>query len=173
MFCAVDPPGVSLSPQALALICFTGATPCFLAASTGITQTDLKRVIACSTCGRLGYMVFACTHQERALEGGCPHGPPLREAARRAHRGVHLTEQHKGVLLQLQLRQPQLLPHANVAVARALRHRAAQVRLRDGAAQVRRHLQRVHQSHGVALAEVCLLPQEGVDLPLDVTCKGG
>jgi NADH-ubiquinone oxidoreductase chain 5 len=31
-----------------------------LAASTGIVQNDLKRVIAYSTCSQLGYMVFVC-----------------------------------------------------------------------------------------------------------------
>jgi NADH-ubiquinone oxidoreductase chain 5 len=32
----------------------------FLAASTGLLQNDLKRVIAYSTCSQLGYMIFAC-----------------------------------------------------------------------------------------------------------------
>jgi len=53
-------PLLEYSPKALALICFTGAMTCFLAASTGIMQNDLKRVIAYSTCSQLGYMVFAC-----------------------------------------------------------------------------------------------------------------
>ena len=30
------------------------------AASTGLLQNDLKRVIAYSTCSQLGYMIFAC-----------------------------------------------------------------------------------------------------------------
>ncbi|CAE5979354.1 unnamed protein product [Arabidopsis arenosa] len=37
-----------------------GATTSFLAATTGILQNDLKRVIAYSTCSQLGYMIFAC-----------------------------------------------------------------------------------------------------------------
>ncbi|KAG4946713.1 hypothetical protein JHK87_042720 [Glycine soja] len=37
-----------------------GATTSFLAATTGILQSDLKRVIAYSTCSQLGYMIFAC-----------------------------------------------------------------------------------------------------------------
>nr|YP_009310490.1 NADH dehydrogenase subunit 5 [Pyramimonas parkeae]AOT98925.1 NADH dehydrogenase subunit 5 [Pyramimonas parkeae] len=53
-------PLLEYAPQALSLIAFTGAMTCFLAASTGIMQNDLKRVIAYSTCSQLGYMVFAC-----------------------------------------------------------------------------------------------------------------
>ncbi|KAI3729898.1 hypothetical protein L6452_18570 [Arctium lappa] len=37
-----------------------GAMTSFLAATTGILQNDLKRVIAYSTCSQLGYMIFAC-----------------------------------------------------------------------------------------------------------------
>jgi NADH-ubiquinone oxidoreductase chain 5 len=32
----------------------------FFAATTGLLQNDLKRVIAYSTCSQLGYMIFAC-----------------------------------------------------------------------------------------------------------------
>ncbi|KAL7171147.1 hypothetical protein ACSBR2_035906 [Camellia fascicularis] len=45
---------------ALILITFVGATMSFLAATTGILQNDLKRVMAYSTCSQLGYMIFAC-----------------------------------------------------------------------------------------------------------------
>lgn len=37
-----------------------GAITTFFAATTGLVQNDLKRVIAYSTCSQLGYMVFAC-----------------------------------------------------------------------------------------------------------------
>jgi len=37
-----------------------GAMTAFFAATTGLLQNDLKRVIAYSTCSQLGYMVFAC-----------------------------------------------------------------------------------------------------------------
>nr|YP_009519758.1 NADH dehydrogenase subunit 5 [Nepenthes ventricosa x Nepenthes alata]AYC21389.1 NADH dehydrogenase subunit 5 [Nepenthes ventricosa x Nepenthes alata] len=47
-------------PTALIVITFAGATTSFLAATTGILQNDLKRVIAYSTCSQLGYMIFAC-----------------------------------------------------------------------------------------------------------------
>lgn len=53
-------PMLEYAPSALNLIGFTGAMTCFVAASTGIVQNDLKRVIAYSTCSQLGYMVFAC-----------------------------------------------------------------------------------------------------------------
>ena len=37
-----------------------GACTAFFAATVGLLQNDLKRVIAYSTCSQLGYMVFAC-----------------------------------------------------------------------------------------------------------------
>jgi NADH-quinone oxidoreductase subunit L len=36
-----------------------GAATCFFAATIGLVQTDIKRVIAYSTCSQLGYMFFA------------------------------------------------------------------------------------------------------------------
>lgn len=44
----------------LEVIVIIGAFTAFLAASVGLVQNDLKRVIAYSTCSQLGYMVFAC-----------------------------------------------------------------------------------------------------------------
>lgn len=41
------------------LITIMGGMTAFLAATTGLLQNDLKRVIAYSTCSQLGYMVFA------------------------------------------------------------------------------------------------------------------
>ena len=48
------------SPTILKLITIIGASTAFFAASVGLLQNDLKRVIAYSTCSQLGYMVFAC-----------------------------------------------------------------------------------------------------------------
>jgi len=48
------------APTALVVITFVGAMTSFFAATTGVVQNDLKRVIAYSTCSQLGYMVFAC-----------------------------------------------------------------------------------------------------------------
>jgi len=48
------------SPNALIIITVIGAMTAFFAATTGILQNDLKRVIAYSTCSQLGYMIFAC-----------------------------------------------------------------------------------------------------------------
>ena len=48
------------APNCLIVITFVGAMTSFFAATTGILQNDLKRVIAYSTCSQLGYMVFAC-----------------------------------------------------------------------------------------------------------------
>jgi NADH-ubiquinone oxidoreductase chain 5 len=44
----------------LIIITWVGALTAFFAATTGLLQNDLKRVIAYSTCSQLGYMVFAC-----------------------------------------------------------------------------------------------------------------
>jgi NADH-ubiquinone oxidoreductase chain 5 len=48
------------SPLALAVVTVFGASTAFMAATTGLVQNDLKKVIAYSTCSQLGYMVFAC-----------------------------------------------------------------------------------------------------------------
>jgi NADH-ubiquinone oxidoreductase chain 5 len=44
----------------LEYIVVIGALTSFFAATTGLLQNDLKRVIAYSTCSQLGYMIFAC-----------------------------------------------------------------------------------------------------------------
>jgi NADH-ubiquinone oxidoreductase chain 5 len=48
------------APTALMVVTCMGAMTAFFAASTGLVQNDLKRVIAYSTCSQLGYMAFAC-----------------------------------------------------------------------------------------------------------------
>jgi len=48
------------SPKMLEIIVYVGALTAFFAATTGLFQNDLKKVIAYSTCSQLGYMVFAC-----------------------------------------------------------------------------------------------------------------
>src|SRR5690606_6995689 len=52
-------PLFELSPTALAVVTVIGATTAFFAASVGLVQNDIKRVIAYSTCSQLGYMFFA------------------------------------------------------------------------------------------------------------------
>jgi NADH-quinone oxidoreductase subunit L len=44
------------APEALAFVTFIGATTAFFAATVGLVQNDVKRVIAYSTCSQLGYM---------------------------------------------------------------------------------------------------------------------
>jgi NADH-quinone oxidoreductase subunit L len=44
------------APYALAVVTFVGATTAFFAATVGLVQNDIKRVIAYSTCSQLGYM---------------------------------------------------------------------------------------------------------------------
>ncbi|MCW1381742.1 NADH-quinone oxidoreductase subunit L [Novosphingobium sp. KCTC 2891] len=58
MVCRLSPM-FEASPTALAFVTFVGAATCFFAATVGTTQTDIKRVIAYSTCSQLGYMFFA------------------------------------------------------------------------------------------------------------------
>jgi len=53
-------PLFELAPVALSLVTIVGAATCIFAASIAVTQNDIKRVIAYSTCSQLGYMFFAC-----------------------------------------------------------------------------------------------------------------
>jgi len=47
------------APQATGFITVLGATTAFFAATVGLVQNDIKRVIAYSTCSQLGYMFVA------------------------------------------------------------------------------------------------------------------
>ena len=47
------------APVTLAVVTVIGAFTAIFAASVGLVQTDIKRVIAYSTCSQLGYMFFA------------------------------------------------------------------------------------------------------------------
>ena len=49
-------PLFEFAPEAKAFIVFLGATTAFFAATVGLVQNDIKRVIAYSTCSQLGYM---------------------------------------------------------------------------------------------------------------------
>ena len=44
------------APAALSFVTIIGGTTCFFAATIGCVQTDIKRVVAYSTCSQLGYM---------------------------------------------------------------------------------------------------------------------
>ncbi|MGB7242874.1 MAG: NADH-quinone oxidoreductase subunit L [Sulfitobacter sp.] len=52
-------PLMEFAPEAMAFVTFIGATTAFFAATVGLVQTDIKRVIAYSTCSQLGYMFVA------------------------------------------------------------------------------------------------------------------
>jgi NADH-quinone oxidoreductase subunit L len=58
MVCRLSPM-FETSPFALSVVMTVGAATCFFAATVGLVQTDIKRVIAYSTCSQLGYMFFA------------------------------------------------------------------------------------------------------------------
>lgn len=53
-------PVFEYTPTLLKIITVLGACTAFFAATVGLLQNDLKRVIAYSTCSQLGYMIFAC-----------------------------------------------------------------------------------------------------------------
>ncbi len=52
-------PLMEFAPMATNFIVFLGATTAFFAATVGLVQNDIKRVIAYSTCSQLGYMFVA------------------------------------------------------------------------------------------------------------------
>ena len=58
MVCRLSPM-FETSPVALAFVTTIGAATCLFAATVALVQTDIKRVIAYSTCSQLGYMFFA------------------------------------------------------------------------------------------------------------------
>lgn len=49
-----------LSPKAMALVALVGAVTALFAASMGVVQNDIKKVLAYSTVSQLGYMFLAC-----------------------------------------------------------------------------------------------------------------
>jgi len=58
MVCRLSPI-FEYAPIALQMVTYVGAATAFFAATIGLTQFDIKRVIAYSTCSQLGYMFFA------------------------------------------------------------------------------------------------------------------
>src|ERR1700686_3858742 len=52
-------PLFELAPDAQAVVMFFGATTALFAATVGLVQNDIKRIVAYSTCSQLGYMFVA------------------------------------------------------------------------------------------------------------------
>jgi NADH-quinone oxidoreductase subunit L len=52
-------PLFELAPHAQTFVVFIGATTAFFAATVGLVQNDIKRIVAYSTCSQLGYMFVA------------------------------------------------------------------------------------------------------------------
>jgi NADH-quinone oxidoreductase subunit L len=53
-------PMFEFAPVALEVVTLVGAVTAFFAATVGLVQNDIKRVVAYSTCSQLGYMFVAC-----------------------------------------------------------------------------------------------------------------
>jgi len=51
---------LEFSEFTLSLIIIVGSITALFAATVGLVQNDIKKVIAYSTCSQLGYMVFSC-----------------------------------------------------------------------------------------------------------------
>ena len=58
MVCLLSPI-YELAPVAKTIVCAVGAITALFAATVGMAQNDIKRVVAYSTCSQLGYMFFA------------------------------------------------------------------------------------------------------------------
>jgi NADH-quinone oxidoreductase subunit L len=58
MVCLLSPM-FEYAPVAKGIVTVIGAVTCLFAATVGLAQNDIKRVIAYSTCSQLGYMFFA------------------------------------------------------------------------------------------------------------------
>jgi NADH-quinone oxidoreductase subunit L len=58
MVCRLSPM-FEYAPDAKMVVAVVGAATAFFAATVGLVQNDIKRVIAYSTCSQLGYMFFA------------------------------------------------------------------------------------------------------------------
>ncbi|HJT11773.1 MAG TPA: NADH-quinone oxidoreductase subunit L [Dongiaceae bacterium] len=58
MVCRLSPM-FEYAPDAKMVVAIVGAATAFFAATVGLVQNDIKRVIAYSTCSQLGYMFFA------------------------------------------------------------------------------------------------------------------
>ena len=52
-------PIMEFAPDTMSFVVFLGASTAFFAATVGLVQNDIKRVIAYSTCSQLGYMFVA------------------------------------------------------------------------------------------------------------------
>ncbi len=58
LVCRISPI-LEFAPDALMVITIVGGVTAFFAATVGLVQNDIKRVVAYSTCSQLGYMFFA------------------------------------------------------------------------------------------------------------------
>nr|YP_011017791.1 NADH dehydrogenase subunit 5 [Pseudoceramium inkyui]WQF69637.1 NADH dehydrogenase subunit 5 [Pseudoceramium inkyui] len=53
-------PLLEFSPFTLMILTIAGSLTAFFASLTGVFQSDIKKIIAYSTCSQLGYMMFSC-----------------------------------------------------------------------------------------------------------------
>ena len=69
------------APDALAVVTVVGATTAFFAATVGLAQNDIKRVIAYSTCSQLGYMFVGARRRRLCARHLPPVHPRLLQGA--------------------------------------------------------------------------------------------
>ena len=56
-----------VNPQVSSFVVFIGSMTALFGATTGSAQSDIKKIIAFSTCSQLGYMVVACGLSEFSI----------------------------------------------------------------------------------------------------------
>ena len=74
--------------RALTVVTIIGATTAFFAATVGLVQNDIKRVIAYSTCSQLGYMFVGAWRRRLFARHLPPLHPRLLQGAAVPRRGL-------------------------------------------------------------------------------------
>ena len=74
-------PLFELAPVALQVVALVGAVTAFFAATVGLVQNDIKRVVAYSTCSQLGYM-FVGLRRRRLCAPACSTCSPMPSSRR-------------------------------------------------------------------------------------------
>ncbi len=87
MVCRLSPM-FEVSPTAMTVVTYVGLATALFAATVGLVQNDIKRVIAYSTCSQLGYMFFAAGVGAYGVGDVPPVHPRLLQGAAVPRRGL-------------------------------------------------------------------------------------